>query len=140
MRLFIAFSVSIFLFSSALFAAPIDSNNLIGRYRIEVKALGKKAAFQMTVLAGSQTQLVREYDDGHLGKVCEGPFSLGREGSGFNPDLVLRSQLTCPTDGQHTTFDINLGQAQTRDLEKGASVKVTSKDLPYSVYGKMKRF
>jgi hypothetical protein len=126
--------------SSNLMAAEINTINMVGNYRIEAKALGKKAVFLLHVLPDSQCEVTREYPDGHQGKLCNGDYQLSREGS-RGQNLYFRSKFTCPNDrSQDLNLDLDLASAQTRDLEKGASVKVSSKDLPFAIYGKIKKY
>jgi hypothetical protein len=129
-----------FLFATSVMAADINPTNMVGSYRIEAKALGKIAVFLLHVLPENQCEVTREFSDGHLGKLCNGTYSLSKEGA-RGQDLYFRSVFTCPDDRSiDLILDLNLASAKVRDLEKGTSVQVSSKDLPFAIYGKIKKY
>jgi hypothetical protein len=122
-------------------AAEITKDNLVGFYVLEAKVLTKKMLFHLKVVSDTEFHVSSQDGDGNMGQWCNGPFTVTKEWSSEKgSETIIRSEFTCPDNrSKVSTLNLNLKSAQVRDLEKGAQVEITSKEISYTVYGKLKK-
>lgn len=119
-RIFITFAALSVLKTTTALATPITAENLVGNYRASGKVFLTKFAADLTVLQNSEFEVREVKNDGTFSETCNGTFTMSSTG-------LFSGTASCPSDRSDIVrFNMNLGNAQIEDLEKGSNVVITT--------------
>ncbi len=119
-KIFVALATLSTLKVTAAFATPITAENLIGNYRASGKVLFTKFAADLTVLQNSEFEVREIKNNGTYSETCNGTFTMSEAG-------LFSGTASCPSDRTDVVrFNMNLGNAQIEDLERGSNVMITT--------------
>ncbi len=119
-RIFITMAALSMLNTTAALAAPITADNLVGNYRASGKVFLTKFAADLTVLQNSEFEVREVKSNGTLSETCNGTFTMSDNG-------LFSGTASCPSDRSDIVrFNMNLGNAQIEDLERGTNVMITT--------------
>ena len=116
------------LLVSSAFASDITAQSIIGKYRIDAKALGKSATFRLIVLNDKEFEIQRLFAD-HDGKLCNGNFTVHHEHRHWplKDATYFDGKGSCPDDRSKVAdLRINFKEQSLKDIKHGATIAVTS--------------